>query len=121
MSSIVTVTDKAFVLLVLENNWKRWLDINNKSKNKCAPSKRGRGDQATSDVLPLYTNINCVKANARNGGSRGWNETGIKRFNELCCKVKQDRYKNSEVDKATLKNYNQEQRQGDLESELNYL
>ena len=52
ISSIVTVTDEAFALLVLENNWERWLDINNKSKNKYVPSKRGRGDRAASDILP---------------------------------------------------------------------
>mgnify|MGYP001016853275 CR=1 FL=1 len=105
MSSIATVSDEAFVLLlVLENNWKRWLDVNNKSKNEHAPSKRGQGDRTTFEILPLCTNINCVKVNDGNGGNRGWNETGIERFNELCCKVKQDGYENSEVDKATVKN-----------------
>ena len=103
ISSIVTVTDEAFALLVLENNWERWLDINNKSKNKYVPSKRGRGDRAASDILPLYTNVNCSKVNAGNGGNRGWNETGINRFNELCYMVKEDRNKNSMVDKETFK------------------
>ena len=39
IGDILTVTDKAFVLLVLENNWERWIDINNQSNNHFQMSK----------------------------------------------------------------------------------
>ena len=94
LCSIFTVSDEAFVLLVLENNWERWLDINNKSKNNYIPTKRNRGDKPVeSDILPLYTNINGNSANAGKEVNRGWTEAGIKRFNELCTMVKEDKKK----------------------------
>ena len=103
LCSIFTVSDEAFVLLVLENNWERWLDINNKSKNNYIPTKRNRGDKPVeSDILPLYTNINGNSANAGKEVNRGWTEAGIKRFNELCMTVKEDRKENAVVDREIL-------------------
>ena len=94
LCSVFTVSDEAFALLVLENNWERWLDINNKSKNNYIPTKRNRGDKPVeSDILPLYTNINGNSANAGKEVNRGWTEAGIKRLNELCTMVKEDRKK----------------------------
>ena len=79
ISSIVTVSDEAFVFLVLENNWNRWLDINKQSKNKYVPSKQGSRKPIVSDVLLVFTNVNG--AVHRSGGNREvnrrWTEAGI--------------------------------------------
>ena len=63
LSTIITVSDEAFVYLVLENNWERWVDINFKSQNQYTPCKRGRGDPIQTDILPKYTNINGHPSN----------------------------------------------------------
>ena len=98
LSNVMTVSDEAFVFLVLENNWERWLDINNKSQNKYTPVRRGNGNQITTNVLPKYTNINGHPSNDGKNVIRGWSEAGIKRFNELCKIVKKDRKKNADVE-----------------------
>ena len=58
LSDIVTVSDEAFVFLALENNWERWIDINDKAKNACAASTRGRSTTIDSNVMPKCTHIN---------------------------------------------------------------
>ena len=57
IADIVTLSDEAFVLLALENNWERWVDMNNKAKNNYTSSKRGTAG-IDSDVMPKYTYIN---------------------------------------------------------------
>ena len=100
ISSILTVSDEAFVLLILENNWDRWMDLNKKSDNKYVPSKRGSENPIVSDVKPMYTNINGRAGS--NEVNRGWSKEGIKRFNVLCGMVKEDREENEDGDKELL-------------------
>ena len=104
ISSIVTVSDEAFVFLVLENNWNRWMDINKQSKNKYVLSKQGSSKPIVSDVLPMFTNVNGDVH--RIGGSRevdrGWTEAGIQQFNDLCKKIKEDREAHGNADKELL-------------------
>ena len=104
ISSIVTVSDKAFVFLVLENNWNRWMDTNKKSKNEHALSKQGSRKPIVSDVLPVFTNVNGGVH--RSGGNRevnrGWTEAGILQFNELCKITKEDREAHGNADKELL-------------------
>ena len=40
LSDIVTLSNKAFVLLALENNWERWIAINDKAKNAHTASRK---------------------------------------------------------------------------------
>ena len=108
IADIVTVCDEAFVLLTLENNWDRWIDINNKAKNMHTPSTRGKKETAIdSDVMPKCTHINKKRTNYDSGDDaplswKGWNYEGILRYNELCKEVKEDRKQNSSVDKNVL-------------------
>ncbi len=98
LSKIITVSDEAFVYLVLENNWERWLDINQKSQNRYIPSRRGSSVRITSDILPQYTNINGHPSNDGTNVVRGWSDDGIERFNELCQIIKNDRKTNSKIE-----------------------
>ena len=94
-SGYVTVSDEAFALLLLENNYNRWIDMGK------------TGNWLYSDVHPLYTsggnvkqtpkpnNVNksISKKNFPNLGTnlstpstakyQGWSNKGIKRFNYL--------------------------------------
>lgn len=107
ISDIATISDEAFVMLTLENNWDRWIDINNKAKNDYSPTTRGKATKFDSDVMPKYTHINKKRTEDADGDDapanwRGWNNDGILRFNCLCNEVKEDRKKNSHIDKNIL-------------------
>jgi len=82
---LATVSDEAFALLVLENIWDEWKDMNvveffsrRKGMEKGTKRRKIGGGRWTSDA---------------NGGTKygGWNVDGIKRFNELCQHVKTNR------------------------------
>ena len=102
LSDIMTVSDEAFVYLVLENNWERWLDINDRSKNKCVPSRRDASDRINSNILPKYTNINGHPSYEGGKVGRGWSHAGIERFNEICNILIKDRRQNANVEKKLL-------------------
>ena len=104
ISDIATISDEAFVMLTLENNWDRWIDINNKAKNDYSPTTRGKATKFDSDVMPKCTFINKKRTENADGDDapanwRGWNNDGILRFNQLCSQVKEDRKNNSDIDK----------------------
>ena len=107
LSDIVTVSDEAFVFLALENNWERWLDINNKANNAYTASTRGKSTTIDSNVMPKYTYINKKRTDVDPSeiappNWRGWNNEGILRFNELCKKVKDNRKEFLTIDKDIL-------------------
>lgn len=109
IADLVSITDEAFVLLVLENNWERWIDLNNQSNNNYIAAKRGSEKPLASEVLPKYTYLQ----GSRPGKSKndvpvwkGWKEEGIKRFNELCSLVKNDRDNHKDRDKTVLQAIN---------------
>ena len=79
MSSIVTVFDKAFVFLALENNWNGWMNVNKPSENcECVPSKQGHSKPITSNVEPSFTDVNDhTSSDGDNEVNRGWVKAGI--------------------------------------------
>ena len=93
-----TVSDEACTLLLLENNFDRWVDVH---KNKKEGSTRidlaitnkdeKRKRKWESDVSPKYTEGGICYSDARKLTHRGWKEEGIQRFNILCGLVKQNR------------------------------
>jgi len=85
-----TVTDEAFALLVLENNWSVWIKEDPKdyfTKNKKEQNKKQKQNNG------LYTGH--AKGAIRFGG---WSLEGVQRFNELCNIVKNDRIANEPFD-----------------------
>ena len=109
IGNIFSITDEAFVLLILENNWERWIDINNQSKNKYMPSKRGREKPKVSSVMPKYTHLEVKGSNAEQNqdqGCKGWRESGIQCYNELCESVKENRQVFIDTDTSLLEELN---------------
>jgi len=85
-----TVTDEAFALLVLENNWGVWLVEDPKEyfiKNKKEQDKKQKQNNG------LYTGH--AKGATRFGG---WSLEGVQRFNDLCDFVRNDRIVNETFD-----------------------
>ena len=75
ISGMTTNADEALALLVLENNYKEWIE---KAKgNTIDPKNR----------LTLYTNQGI----RHNGTKKGWSMDGLRRFNEIFSKVKLQR------------------------------
>ena len=97
LADIITVSDEAFVLLTLENNWERWIDINNKANDNYAASTCGKSNVLDLNVMTKCTYINKKRTDDANRLPtiwRGWNNQGILRFNDLCKAVKEDRKQN---------------------------
>jgi len=82
LSNVMTISDEAFMLLLLENQYDMW-------KN------------ATSTIVGRgkYTE------KAKNKKFCGWSNDGIRRFNQLCADVRANRNKQfaKEVEEATVK------------------
>ena len=115
VADAITISDEAFVLLALENNWDRWVDINNKCQNKFTPSKRGRNDPIESDILPKHTFVNSNKAKKsedKNQSWKGWNNAGIKQFDFLCKLVKKNRVEKQLIDRKVCEALDADAAQG---------
>ena len=54
------VSNKAFVLLILENNWKPWLEIYQKNNGNITPMKGCRKQYLDCDILPKYTHSGAM-------------------------------------------------------------
>jgi hypothetical protein len=99
-----TVSDEACTLLLLENNYDRWIDV---YKNKLAGTTtmdtgltegiRKRKRKWESDVTPKYTEGGIAYSTNRKMTHKGWKEEGILRYNALCFMVKSDRLANPTV------------------------
>lgn len=99
-AEICTVSDEAFALLLLENQYDRWTDIH---QRKCNSSTEVRGKSERrkrkweSDVAPKYTEGGIKYSKERRMNHKGWREEGIVRFNVLSAMVKEDRVQKPKV------------------------
>ena len=102
---LLTISSEAFGLLILENQWDRWIDLYQKSGGDIILRKNSKLKDVESKVLPLYTRGGLGKKlnDARVGVLKGWTSRGIKRFNELYDFVVQDRNDNPSFFKAWMK------------------
>jgi hypothetical protein len=97
-----SVSDEAFAMVVIENNFLRWVDEHRKLKNGVKPRSKlkkksieGKGvegsgeegsDEPISTIKPLYTEESGTK-----GGKGGWSEIGMAAFNKMFQTVLEDR------------------------------
>ena len=114
ISEFATVTDEAFGLLVLEHIWDVWTtkDVNDYYKRKSEVkveedhgirTVNGEERAALSADAPKKTATKKQAPGAgkftedyhKAGRCKGWNVEGLKRFNELCKKVREDRAANA--------------------------
>jgi hypothetical protein len=93
---ICSVSDEAFTLLLLENNFDRWLDIFDMNKGQVSVRRGQKTRKFESDVATKYTRGGHVyKATDKTKEVKGWSSTGIERFNFLFDKVRKDRKDNT--------------------------
>ena len=91
VSDLATVTDEAFALLVLDNVWLTWMNMDTPVEELKHAGKDGAGKRK---VRPgLYTH-NFRKASRH----EGWNTNGLKRMDELMDQVMMDRKENGDWD-----------------------
>ena len=96
LSDIATVSDESFLLLVLENNYDRWME---EADHKVHPKVAAPGDDSDDDtwkenIAPaLYTNSGKSQSGGKGSNRRcgGWSRAGCLRFNVLYGMVKEDR------------------------------
>lgn len=80
LSQYATVSDEAFAILIMENNYGAWVDMGL------------RKDTSSTEAPWKYTNGGKAKGEvASSQHNRGWSEQGMQRFNELFDKVKKNR------------------------------
>lgn len=94
---LYTASDEAFMLLVLENSWDRWIDVyenGGPAGTNGTSEATDRGWKFVSDVPTLYTSGGIrYSGESRQKATNGWTPGGIERYNELFKKVKLDREK----------------------------
>ena len=86
ISGILQVADEALSLLVLENNYKEWIEIAN-----------GRSVEK-HERLTKYTN----KGLRHNGTKKGWSLEGLKRFNTIFNTLKLERNKETSKERENM-------------------
>ena len=105
MGQLATTSDEALALLILENNYDRWIDI--LEQNRWKPPHKQRGAKPSdkrilSNVRPKYTNGGNFyetdddkdagqSEDSKLREKKGWTDKGVARFNALREKVIADR------------------------------
>ncbi len=80
LSQYATISDEAFAILIFENNLDAWIDMGM------------RKDTSGTEVPRKYTNGGKSKGEvASSQHNKGWSNQGLKRFNNLFDKVKENR------------------------------
>jgi hypothetical protein len=101
--SICTSSDEAFALLLLENSYDRWLDIFTNCPGAVMQRRGEKKRVFESDTPTLYTRGGIKYEKTRLAQSvKGWSGTGIRRYNVLFQKVKEDRASNPDFESNWL-------------------
>ena len=80
MSKYATISDEAFALLILENNYETWMDM------------ALTGNTKTSKIPQKYTNGGMSQGKVGTSQhNKGWSDEGLCRFNELFDLVEKNR------------------------------
>ena len=90
MTEFTTVSDVAFCLLALENNWDYWVKI--ASINPTGATEQNRNNNNT------YPTTKWTSSPVIGGKNTGWSKEGLQRFNALCQTEAIDREANSSID-----------------------
>jgi hypothetical protein len=93
----VTVSDEAFVMVVLENSWCHWLDVHEGKLSQDAWEKDNK-ERSSRKAKLLKENQIASDFKYTNGGtgckgSQGWKANGISRFNHLYDMLENEREK----------------------------
>ena len=89
-SEFMTVSDVAFCLLALENNWDYWV--------KLASIDPTSTPEEIMNSRTTYPTAKWTSSPEMSGKNTGWSKEGLQRFNALCQAEAKDREENSSVD-----------------------
>ena len=111
--SLYSASDEAFMLLVLENSWDRWMDIYEKRTVLSTPrprirvaGRKSREWKFVSDQRTKYTTGGIrYRDDSEGKPTNGWTPEGIKRYNSLFRTVKVDRLRYPNAFKGWLDEY----------------
>ena len=105
ISKIASATDEAFALLVLENIWDSWRDVDPqeyllKRRERVEPKKQAPEGSSTSQKRPRQKEIPGKYTEKHRNAKRyrGWSEEGFARFNQLVRMVREDRAQRKEFE-----------------------
>jgi hypothetical protein len=84
IAEFTTVSDIAFCLLALENNWDYWVKV--------------ASVEDDSSTRTTYPTTRWTSSPVMSGKNTGWSIEGLERFNELCNEEATDRVENAEVE-----------------------
>jgi hypothetical protein len=92
-----SVSDEAFTLLTLENNWDRWSDMADKEewRDSDEPSKWTTSNEKCKAVMMNQAMQSSENKNVTLQAKhyRGWSAKGIARYNQIFAEVKAERAK----------------------------
>ena len=115
-AEICSVSDEAFTLLLLENQYDRWTDIYKQRQTRDPTEMLGRLERRKrkweSNISPKYTDGGIRYSDNHKMTHKGWREAGIVHFNELCAMVHGDRTKNPKVVVGPLMEWWSQSQQG---------
>jgi hypothetical protein len=84
ISSFVTVSTEAFMLLIFENHWSNWVEQAEREYENTLHENLRRKERQNITAPNKYTSH-------LSGRNKGFSQAGIDRFNELCILVQKDR------------------------------
>ena len=103
LTPLCSISDEAFALLLLENSFKRWLDLFSNHKGPVMQQRGVKQREFQSDVPTMYTRggIKYDKTSVTQS-VKGWSAEGIVRFNTLFDLVKCNRAENPDFERRWL-------------------
>jgi len=110
VSNVVTVATEANILLNLHNRLEHWVDQYRIDKAKLVLKdkdgnvvldKKNKPKRVISEVPTVYTRSTQGNDGFENGGS-GWSKDGIRKYNELCKVVVEERNEGDALEAAFL-------------------
>ena len=103
-STYVTVSDEAFTVLTLENNWNRWMSMSKLDhwKDSSIPTKwtvtrdkKPTSSSGKSKGKTVVTGLENINNGTQQGPAarrfRGWSAHGINRYNQLFDQIQKER------------------------------
>ena len=118
-SEVVTSTDEAHALLVIENNWNRLqfgINLEGDEAERCNNidwiTEEDIDDYGTE--MPRYTRTDSGRPKNGRQGKTGWSQDGLNRFNELVSLVRKGRQSREKVFNNVVKTKCREMKEAKL-------
>jgi hypothetical protein len=102
VSSFATVSDIAFILLTLENNWDFWSSIKANQVTEVTEGVESAGNDGDQGTTAFPTATKWTSTSMHGGKNSGWTKEGLLRFNRLCEIETSNRESNQSVETAYM-------------------